>query len=325
MKRLSRCQSPAAKAAGLGAVPKGGCSVDFAQKVLYRVATSMDRRRISGSALKPCRASVLFFDIAGPADACSTNRRGIMPAKAVTRKLQPVIRGQHSHIPTTIKNPERVAHRRAELIEVATKMFLERGFHNTSIRDIVRACSFNVASLYMYVSSKEDILYLVAQDLMNNIAQKLAETKLDHASPKRSLEIGFSSYCEIANRFRRPIRLLYREVGFLPPEPRAKVIATVSGVITYFENIIAQGIAAGVFRNVPARLAGLDVMCIAHMIALHTREVRAFGDLDAYINYQLDSIFAGLLAAPEKRRAAGWARPRLAAVRSKPAKRTRKR
>jgi AcrR family transcriptional regulator len=224
-----------------------------------------------------------------------------MPAKAAAKRAPVPARGHASHIPTTIKNPERVAHRRVELIDVATKMFLERGFHNTSIRDIVRACSFNVASLYMYVSSKEDILYLVAQDLMNNIKQRLEETVLDPDSPERSLEIGFASYCQIVSRFRRPIRLLYREVGFLPSEPRGNVIATVSGVISYFEAIVAKGIAAGVFRQVPARLAGLDVMFIAHMIALHTREVRAIGDLDAYISYQLDSIFAGLLVSPEKR------------------------
>jgi len=205
-----------------------------------------------------------------------------------------------SHIPTTIKNPERVAHRRAELIEVATKMFLDRGFHNTSIRDIARACSFNVASLYMYVASKDDILYLVAQDLMNNIAQRLAEIELDANSPKHSLEIGFASYCQIANRFRRPIRLLYREVGFMPPRARTDVIATVTSVIDFFEAIIAEGIAAGVFRDVPARLAGLDVMFIAHMIALHTREVLTLGKLDDYIGYQLDMMFSGLLVAPDR-------------------------
>jgi AcrR family transcriptional regulator len=205
-----------------------------------------------------------------------------------------------SHIPTTIKNPERVAHRRAELIEVATKMFLDRGFHNTSIRDIVRACSFNIASLYMYVSSKEDILYLVAKDLMNNIAQQLSETKLDPKSPERSLRIGFTSYCQIANQFRRPIRLLYREVDFMPPRARADVIATVSSVIKYFEDIVAQGVEAGVFRDVPPRLAGLDVMYIAHMIALHTREVRALCELDDFIEHQLDLIFSGLLIDPQK-------------------------
>jgi hypothetical protein len=36
------------------------------------------------------------------------------------------------------------------------------------------------------------------------------------------------------------------------------------------------------------------------MIALHTREVRALGDLDAYARQQLDVIFAGLLAELRK-------------------------
>jgi AcrR family transcriptional regulator len=215
-----------------------------------------------------------------------------------------------------------VAQRRAELIDVATKMFLDRGFHNTSIRDIVRACTFNVASLYMYVSSKEDILYLVAQDLMNCIAEKLAEAELDPTSPELSLEIGFTNYCQIAHKFRRHIRLLYREVGFLPPEPRASVIATVSNVISYFETIIAKGIEAGVFRKVPPRLAGLDVMFISHMIALHTREVRNLVNLDDFIKYQLDSILAGLLVNPEKRRSGGR-RKRTIASAAKVAKKMR--
>jgi AcrR family transcriptional regulator len=223
-----------------------------------------------------------------------------MPTKAASKRLQSLRAVHASSVPTTIKNPERVAHRRTELIEVATKMFLEHGFHNTSIRDIVRACSFNVASLYMYVSSKEDILYLVAQDLMNNIALKLSDTVLDPDSPERSLEIGFASYCQIANRFRRPIRLLYREVGALPAEPRSKVLDTVSDVVTYFENIINQGIESGVFRKLPARMAALDVMFIAHMFALHTREIRAMADLDEYIKFQTETIFSGLLLSPKK-------------------------
>jgi hypothetical protein len=116
--------------------------------------------------------------------------------------------------------------------------------------------------------------------------------------------------------------LLYREVGFLPQGPRDNVVATVSGVITYFENIVDKGIEAGVFRRVPARLAGLDVMFIAHMIALHTREVRTMGNLDDYINFQLDSIFAGLMVAPEKRRM-GSSKRRVAPAQAKIAKKTR--
>jgi AcrR family transcriptional regulator len=226
-----------------------------------------------------------------------------MPEKKPVPRRSPASRlRSDAHIPTTIKNPDRVAHRRTELIEVATKMFLERGFHNTSIRDIARACTFNVASLYMYVSSKDDILYLVAQDLMTNIAERLAETKLDPASPHRSLEIGFRSYCQIAHRFRRPIRLLYREVDFMPPRARADTIATVSSVIDYFQDIVAKGVKLGEFRPVSPRLTALNIIMVAHMIALHTREVRALGDLDVFVENQLDIIFAGLEAPSAGRR-----------------------
>jgi len=221
-----------------------------------------------------------------------------MSRSATQRKVNSLRADQTANVPTTIKNPQRVAHRRTELIDVATKMFLERGFHNTSIRDIVRACSFNIASLYMYVSSKEDILYLVAQDLMNNIARELGETVLPADSPARSLEIGFASYCRIADRLRRPIRLLYREVAFLPTESRSNVLGTVADVVGYFETIVKQGIDSGVFRNVPPRLAALDIMMVAHMIALHTREVREITDLEGYIKFQTQSIFAGLLVNP---------------------------
>lgn len=89
--------------------------------------------------------------------------------------------------------------RRAELIKVATQLFLENGFHNTSIREIVRAFSFNLASFYMYVSSKEDIFFLVAQGLMTNIAEELSKTKLSSSSPRKSLELGFQNYCYIVD------------------------------------------------------------------------------------------------------------------------------
>lgn len=227
-----------------------------------------------------------------------------MPVKVKPRQMNSLRADQIANIPTTIKNPERVAHRRAELIEVATKLFLERGFHNTSIRDIVRVCSFNIASLYMYVSSKEDILYMVAQDLMNNIARELGETVLVPGSARQSLAHGFASYCRICDRLRRPIRLLYREVAFLPEEPRSNVLRTVADVVSFFERIVQQGIEAGEFRNTSARMAALDILMLCHTIALHTREVREIANLDQYIDYQLKMLLAGLIAEPDARKKA---------------------
>src|SRR6185369_13307113 len=123
-------------------------------------------------------------------------------------------------VPTTIKDQELVAQRRGEIIDVATRLFLERGFHKTSIRDIARACPFNLASLYMYVSSKEDILFLVAQQLMEEKAKAMESVAISPNDPAGSLRKALAAYCRIVHRYRPHIRLLYRELDVLSPARR---------------------------------------------------------------------------------------------------------
>src|SRR5262245_30386815 len=131
----------------------------------------------------------------------SIYQRGKSPRRTMSRK-----------IPTTIKDPELVAQRRREIIDVATHLLLERGFHKTSIRDIARACPFNLASLYMYVTSKEDILFLVAQQLIDEKARAMAAVAILENDPAESFRTALRSYCRIVHQYRPHIRLLYREL-----------------------------------------------------------------------------------------------------------------
>src|SRR5260370_31176286 len=86
-------------------------------------------------------------------------------------------------IPTTVKDQELVAQRRGEIVDVATGLFLERGFHKTSIRDIARACPFNLASLYMYVLSKEKIFFLVVHQLIDEKPKPLPPVRMPKTDP----------------------------------------------------------------------------------------------------------------------------------------------
>src|SRR5260370_18190560 len=97
-------------------------------------------------------------------------------------------------IPTTVKDQELVAQRRAEIVDVATRLFLERGFHKTSIRDIARAFPFNLASLYMYVASKEDILFLVAQHLIDEKASAMAAVETTDGDPPEPVPTALRPY-----------------------------------------------------------------------------------------------------------------------------------
>jgi AcrR family transcriptional regulator len=200
-------------------------------------------------------------------------------------------------VPTTVKDEELVAQRRGEIINVATRLFLSRGFHKTSIRDIARACPFNLASLYMYVSSKEDILFLVAQQLIEEKARAMAEVQMLEDDPAESFRTALRSYCRIVHSYRPHIRLLYRELDVLTPERREIVMASLSTVTDVFEKIMRKGVEKGVFGDINPKLVALNALFMCHLWSMHARALRAITlDINEFFDMQSQLMLQGLLA-----------------------------
>lgn len=199
-------------------------------------------------------------------------------------------------IPTTIKDQDLVALRRSEIIDVATRLFLERGFHKTSIRDIARACPFNLASLYMYVTSKEDILFLVAQQLIEEKARAMAAVEMLDDNPVESFRTALRSYCRIVQDYRPHIRLLYRELDVLSPDRREIVMASLSTVTDVFEKIVRKGIETGVFANVEPKLVALNALFMCHLWSMHARALRNITlDINEFFDMESKIILQGIL------------------------------
>ncbi len=207
-------------------------------------------------------------------------------------------------IAATIKDPAILAQRRGEIIDIATRLFLENGFHKTSIRDIARACPFNLASLYMYVASKEDILFLVAQHVMDAKANAMAEVEIDDSDPIASFRKAFKAYCRIVQNYRPHIRLLYRELDVLAPARREIVMESLSTVTGVFERILINGIEQRVFNStINAKLVALDALFLCHLWSLHARALRAIAtDVDQFFDMQCSLILDGLLSRKEARK-----------------------
>jgi len=56
------------------------------------------------------------------------------------------------------------------LMESATGIFAERGFHATSMRDLSRASGMSLAGIYHYVRSKHELLFLVQDQCFKEVA-----------------------------------------------------------------------------------------------------------------------------------------------------------
>ena len=79
------------------------------------------------------------------------------------------------------------AARRAQIIEAAIDCFLERGYTNTSMSDIIKASGLSSGSIYSHFSGKEDILITAINERLNNV-KELYETLPEGAGPQDILE-----------------------------------------------------------------------------------------------------------------------------------------
>jgi len=77
-------------------------------------------------------------------------------------------------IPTQVKDPDLVERRRRQIADAAVRLFIEKGFHKTTTRQIARTAEISIGSLYEYFTCKEDILYLVCDFIHSEMEQGVA-------------------------------------------------------------------------------------------------------------------------------------------------------
>lgn len=62
------------------------------------------------------------------------------------------------------------------MVDVAAKVFAERGYHATSIEDLLDATGMTKGGLYHYMDSKEDLLLGVVEELMDPLLGRASQT-----------------------------------------------------------------------------------------------------------------------------------------------------
>lgn len=63
--------------------------------------------------------------------------------------------------------------RKKEIIETAERLFLEKGYPETTIEDILKAANLSKGGFYHYYSSKEEVLSAIISNLVDEILQEM--------------------------------------------------------------------------------------------------------------------------------------------------------
>ncbi len=205
---------------------------------------------------------------------------------------------QRRDIPTLVKDSNLVEEKRRQIVEAAVGLFVRKGFHQATTREIAREAGFSTGLLYEYVSSKEDVLYLVCDSIHREMEMRLREELEEGRTPLETLERAIESYIRACDRMQDSILLIYRETASLNGESRGDVLEHEERITAFFERILDEGVKAGTFRlhaKKSVRLMAHTIVVLGHMWAFRRWYLREAFTLDEYIRHQ-SSLILGEVA-----------------------------
>lgn len=79
-----------------------------------------------------------------------------------------------------------------QILKASAKIFAEKGFHRTSIRDISRTTGMSLAGLYYYFRTKEELLFLIQEQCFLTLLQRWEKT----TNPKDEVRVRVHNFVE---------------------------------------------------------------------------------------------------------------------------------
>ena len=130
-----------------------------------------------------------------------------------------------------------------EIVAQASRMFLEKGFQSTTMRELARALDLDAGSLYRYFPSKGSIFVAMGKDTNEHIVQALSDATEATLKGQDKLQVAFTNYVKLVDRFSSYYRLFYRCFDGLPRELWKSLLDGERGVVNLFKRLLeAKGL-----------------------------------------------------------------------------------
>ena len=144
--------------------------------------------------------------------------------------------------------------RRDELLRIAARLFAERGYRNTTVRDIADAAGILSGSLYHHFDSKESMVDEILRDFLDGLFARYRGIVEQGLGPRRTLEAVVVASFEAIDRQHAAVAIYQAEARRLADQPRfAYIRERLTEFRRLWHDVLGAGIADGSFR------ADLDV------------------------------------------------------------------
>lgn len=152
---------------------------------------------------------------------------------------------------------QRGAERRRQLMAYAAGRFAEKGYHPTSVAEIVQGLGVGKGVFYWYFSSKEELMLEILKDAQLDLRRAQQQAIADEPDPVRRIELGIRASMAWSDRHRdlqKLVQFAATEERFAGSLRRGQDVA-VEDAARHLKEAMAEG-----------RIADADPVALAHAV-----------------------------------------------------------
>lgn len=188
---------------------------------------------------------------------------------------------------------EKSLQKKQYILETAKKVFVEKGYKNVTMKDIVEACEISRGGLYLYFSSTEELLLAVLQQDAEEIDDVFTETIAEEDSAADILTLFLKEQKKELLRKKNNLTMAVYEYAFENKEKKDQMLRKqFDAGVRVLEKLIESGIASGEFYCENPRGAANNIMYVLEGMKINSQTM---GITEAMVDEQLFYIMEGLL------------------------------
>lgn len=199
-------------------------------------------------------------------------------------------------VPTLVKDPELIKKRREQMIKGAVRLFIEKGFHRTTTREIAKESGFSIGTLYEYIRSKEDVLYLVCDAIYEEVKNRLAHHLDTNSQGITRLKKAVSAYFQVIDDMQDEVLVMYQEAKSLPKEALSYVLQKEVEMTEMIEQVIRDCVSEGVIfiQDAQVKVVAHNILVQGHMWTFRRWQIQKQFSLEEYTNLQIEQLLQGI-------------------------------
>jgi TetR/AcrR family transcriptional regulator, cholesterol catabolism regulator len=159
---------------------------------------------------------------------------------------------------------ERSSDVRPDIIEAATRIFSERGYHAASMSDIADAVGIRKASLYHHVRKKEDLLFAIHETLVDELITETLAVSSSSASPADKVRELLHLTMRFIARNRDGVAVFLSERHAVTGERWQALVVKRDLYERMVCQIITEGRGSGEFADLPPELVAKALLGMAN-------------------------------------------------------------